>query len=1055
MNNEQRDNLEEQKLAEETLRVLDGQQCVTEQDSRTFELGRLLRQSASHDLPEADDELRQMLLDELEGEAAVPVASTKTLAPKPIDRIRRRRMWMALPTAGLMIVVGGWWLYPDGLMKVAEHDARLELADLEARAERALNRNKSELRDEAVVDVGGDGLPDRDAGDNAQSFGFNYEIKERNPGDPSINAGGSVESAGQSTPSDVKLPKLSVTTKNTVISVPDGGTVFSGGLKLGQVGDEPFGLRPGNDQQGEQSVQGQQGEGQGQGQNSDGPAPYSELGFALQNGDSQQGGQPEQGQQGKQSVQGQQAEGKGQGKSDGQGQGQPGQQGQSSGDASRRGYVQPSELGFGNQNGDSQPGDLQPGLPAGDRELGNGIDIVSNGVRGRSDRGKYKSRVKGELSSEYKSGTNGKNERRIPNLKKRALLGPLFGQQQGELSGKRPESQRREQYAPIYENQFVQAAGAAAVSTFSIDVDTASYANMRRFLNSGQMPPRDSVRIEELVNYFQYDYPQPQGDDPFSVNMELATCPWNDTHKLLRVGLKGKEIHVKERPATNVVYLIDVSGSMNSKDKLPLLKRGFQMMTKQLGENDRVSIVTYAGNAGVALEPTTGDKTRTINEAIERLSSGGSTHGSAGIELAYKLAQQHFITGGVNKVILATDGDLNVGVTDDDSLVKLIKQKASEGVFLTVLGFGTGNLQDGKLEKLADNGNGHYAYLDSNREAHRVLVQQLSGSLVTIAKDVKIQIEFNPAEVKSYRLIGYENRMLATKDFDDDRKDAGEIGAGHTVTAIYEIEPINAVAAAFTAPAGMKYQLPGAAVLPQQGEGKLSRQLSEAASSGELATLALRYKKPDENDSKRIEFAIKNEDKSFGSASDDFRFAASVAGFGMLLRESEHAGVSTPAMVFKMASDSIGDDASGYRAEFLDLVRKSVPQDDLLEAEFYHADQVTIALGGFFDLDGDGVSDLEQLKRMIARNGGRVVVWHDENGNVTGKIDATTRCFVLGPSPRSGNREVFETMAKLKEQAEASSVDIIDLPKLLNWMGIQGKGSSKIERFDARSPARK
>ena len=482
------------------------------------------------------------------------------------------------------------------------------------------------------------------------------------------------------------------------------------------------------------------------------------------------------------------------------------------------------------------------------------------------------------------------------------------------------EGSNGEQYAPIHENAFVQAIGGAAISTFSIDVDTASYANMRRFVNSGQRPPRDSIRIEELVNYFQYDYPQPKGDDPFSVNMELATCPWDDTHKLLRVGLKGKEIHVQERPATNVVYLIDVSGSMNANDKLPLLKRGFQMMTKQLGENDRVSIVTYAGSAGVALEPTTGDKTKSINEAIEKLSSGGSTHGSAGIELAYKLAQQHFITGGVNKVILATDGDLNVGVTADGDLVKLIKQKASEGVFLTVLGFGTGNLQDGKLEKLADNGNGHYAYIDSNREAHRVLVQQMSGSLVTIAKDVKIQIEFNPVEVKSYRLVGYENRMLATKDFDDDRKDAGEIGAGHTVTAIYEIEPTGGAAAGFVAPQGMKYQVPVEA--PKKVVDVLSG-LSKAADSGELATLALRYKKPDENTSKRIEFTVKNDDRSFTSASDDFRFAASVAGFGMLLRGSEHSGASTPAMILEMASESTGDDATGYRAEFIDLVRKA------------------------------------------------------------------------------------------------------------------------------------
>ena len=478
-----------------------------------------------------------------------------------------------------------------------------------------------------------------------------------------------------------------------------------------------------------------------------------------------------------------------------------------------------------------------------------------------------------------------------------------------------------EQYLPIRENRFQSTHGKSAVSTFSIDVDTASYSNMRRFLTSGQRPPVHSIRVEELINYFDYNYPQPKDDVPFSVNMEMARCPWNDAHQLLRVGLKGKEVEPEDRPATNVVYLIDVSGSMQSPDKLPLLKQGFQMLTRQLNENDRVSIVTYAGEAGVALEPTTGDQTKAINESIERLTSGGSTHGSAGIELAYKLAQSNFIQDGVNKVILATDGDLNVGVTGDDALVKLIKQKASEDVFLTVLGFGTGNIKDGKLEQLADNGNGHYAYIDNTREAHRVLVEQMSGSLVTIAKDVKIQIEFNPAEVKSYRLIGYENRVLATKDFDDDRKDAGEIGAGHTVTAIYEIQTAGSDSELLSIPNGMKYQQ----ALPEDevDEDKTSSdsRLSKAAESGELATLALRFKKPDAKKSQRIEFTVQNEDRSFGSASDDFRFAASVAGFGMLLRGSEHAGEANAEMLLGIASESLGDDNSGYRSEFVDLIR--------------------------------------------------------------------------------------------------------------------------------------
>jgi Ca-activated chloride channel family protein len=479
----------------------------------------------------------------------------------------------------------------------------------------------------------------------------------------------------------------------------------------------------------------------------------------------------------------------------------------------------------------------------------------------------------------------------------------------GATRHKRPSS---EQYHPIHENEFIAAVGGKAISTFSIDVDTAAYANMRRFINSGQMPPADSIRIEELVNYFQYDYPQPTGDDPFSVNMELATCPWNESHKLLRVGLKGKEVHVDERPATNLVFLIDVSGSMSGHDKLPLLKRGFQMMVNKLSENDRVSIVTYAGNAGVALEPTSGDQTKVINDAIEVLKPGGSTHGSAGIELAYKLAQQNFIHDGVNKVILATDGDLNVGVTDDNSLVKLIKQKASEDVFLTVLGFGTGNLKDGKMEQLADNGNGMYAYIDNTREAHKVLVDEMSGSLVTIAKDVKIQIEFNPAEVKSYRLIGYENRILATQDFDNDKKDAGEIGAGHTVTAIYEIATIDSTGVTNVPPAGMKYQS-GKPASPKDDAGKKGAPaLSEAAGSGELLTLALRYKQPTDTVSKKIEFTIKNDEKSFLSASDDFRFAAS----------SKHAGTSNPGSIQDFATGAIGKDRSGFRAEFIDLVRK-------------------------------------------------------------------------------------------------------------------------------------
>ena len=409
--------------------------------------------------------------------------------------------------------------------------------------------------------------------------------------------------------------------------------------------------------------------------------------------------------------------------------------------------------------------------------------------------------------------------------------------------------------------------------------------------------------------------------------MELADCPWNKSHKLLRVGLKGKEVQVDKRPATNLVFLIDVSGSMNNADKLPLLKTGFQMMVNQLGENDTVAIVTYAGNAGVALEPTNGSEKRKINDAIESLKPGGSTHGSAGIKLAYEFAQKNFIHNGVNKVILATDGDLNVGITENGGLVKLIKEKAAENVFLTVLGFGSGNIKDDKMEALADNGNGMYAYIDGIREAHKVLVEEMSSSLVTIAKDVKIQIEFNPAEVTSYRLIGYENRILAARDFNDDQIDAGEIGAGHTVTAIYELVTTDKSSdSTSSASMGLKYQLDGPDVLktvPVNVETKVK--LSAAAKSGELLTLALRYKQPEESVSKEkeIEYTIKNDQKSFSTASSDFRFAASVASFGMLLRNSKHQGETSTVSILDWAAGAIGDDQSGYRAEFLEIVRKA------------------------------------------------------------------------------------------------------------------------------------
>jgi Ca-activated chloride channel family protein len=469
----------------------------------------------------------------------------------------------------------------------------------------------------------------------------------------------------------------------------------------------------------------------------------------------------------------------------------------------------------------------------------------------------------------------------------------------------------REQYEAVAENPFLSAAK-QPLSTFAIDVDTASYANVRRFLTQGMLPPPAAVRIEELVNYFRYDYSPPTGRAPFAVHLESAECPWNGKHRLVRVGLKGKEIDRNERGASNLVFLLDVSGSMMDQNKLPLVKQAMSMLVEQLGEDDRVAIVTYAGNAGLVLDSTNGDDKGKILRAIDSLGAGGSTHGSAGIKQAYEQAVEHFIKGGVNRLIWATDGDLNVGVTGDDELVQMITEKAKTGVFLTVLGVGTGNLQDAKLEKMANKGNGVYAYLDTIREARKVLVEQMTGSLVTIAKDVKIQVEFNPAEVQAYRLVGYENRMMANKDFRNDEKDAGEIGAGHTVTALYEVAPAGA-GASIPEANGLKYQQPAAP----------DRELTDAANNGELLTVRLRYKEPDGNEATEIEFPLTDGDTRFGEASADFRFASSVAAFGLILRNSQYRGELTLAAVEEFAAGALGNDEGGYRAEFVDLLRRA------------------------------------------------------------------------------------------------------------------------------------
>ncbi len=463
-----------------------------------------------------------------------------------------------------------------------------------------------------------------------------------------------------------------------------------------------------------------------------------------------------------------------------------------------------------------------------------------------------------------------------------------------------------ESYSKIDEGGF-KSVSAKPLSTFSIDVDTASYSNMRRFINSGMTPPKDSIRIEEMINYFSYDYPGNNSGEPFSIYTELSKAPWNEKHKLLHIGLKGREINWKNTPPRNLVFLLDVSGSMESPDKLPLLKKGMKMLTEQLREQDSVSIVVYAGASGVVLPPTNGSNKQKILSAIESQSAGGSTNGAEGIVLAYDLAKKHFKKDGINRVILATDGDFNVGVTSHGDLMRLIEEKRNDGIFLTVLGFGTGNLKDSTMEALADRGNGNYGYIDSVHEAKKVLVKEAGSTLVTIAKDVKIQIEFNPAHVSAYRLVGYENRRLADEDFNDDKKDAGEIGAGHTVTALYEIIPAGEKVPSGVDP--LKYQT--------------VRNVSSDAKSDELLTLKIRHKDPRGDKSKLISTIVSTKSKELKDTSDNFRFSASVAAFGMTLRDSEFKGKANYEMVRNLAKGALGDDPEGYRSEFVSLVSRA------------------------------------------------------------------------------------------------------------------------------------
>ena len=464
-----------------------------------------------------------------------------------------------------------------------------------------------------------------------------------------------------------------------------------------------------------------------------------------------------------------------------------------------------------------------------------------------------------------------------------------------------------ESYATINENPFAMVTS-EPLSTFSIDVDTASYANVRRFLNQGQLPPADAVRIEELINYFKYDYPQPDGEVPFSVNVEVNACPWAPDHMLARIGLRGKVPVMDERPPCNLIFLLDVSGSMSARNKLPLLKRSMAMLANSLAPNDRIGIVVYDNVPRVVLEPTPSSNLGTITCAINSLEANGGTNGADGLRLAYEVARRSFIEGGINRILVGTDGDFNVGTTDHDELIQMIQQQAKSGVFLSVLGFGMGNLKDANLEGLADKGNGNYAYIDTFNEARRVLLEQAASTLITIAKDVKIQVEFNPAKVGAYRLIGYENRALAAQDFNDDRKDAGEIGAGHTVTALYELVP-----------AGQPLPTPNVDPLKYQpNPAQEETAAPPTSSSDELMTVKLRYKQPDGNTSSKIEVPVMA--SSEGAPSPDYTFAAGVAAFGMILRDSQHKGTATLDMVSDLAQRGKGADRDGSRTEFLGMV---------------------------------------------------------------------------------------------------------------------------------------
>lgn len=463
-----------------------------------------------------------------------------------------------------------------------------------------------------------------------------------------------------------------------------------------------------------------------------------------------------------------------------------------------------------------------------------------------------------------------------------------------------------EGYAAVNESGFKNVKS-NPLSTFSIDVDNASYSNIRRFINSGQLPPADAVRIEEMINYFKYDYPEPRGEHPFSVYTELARCPWNRSHQLLHIGLRGKSIDKESLPPANIVFLIDVSGSMAVPNKLPLLKSAFSLLVNELRSEDRVAIVVYAGAAGLVLPSTYGNRKEAIMAAIDNLEAGGSTAGGEGLKLAYREAEKNFIKGGNNRIILATDGDFNVGESSNGGIERLVEEKRDIGVFITVLGFGMGNIKDDKMEIIADKGNGNYSYIDNLQEARKVLVSEFGGTLFTIAKDVKFQVEFNPAKVQSYRLIGYENRLLNEEDFNDDTKDAGEMGSGHMVTALYELVP-----------AGSDERTPDVDPLKYQSQPAVTRERNNY--SDEFVTIKLRYKLPDGQTSRMFEKPVKGYVEDMDDASDNLRFAAAVSEFGMILRNSEFKGSATLESAASLARSAKGSDEDGYRSEMIRLI---------------------------------------------------------------------------------------------------------------------------------------